>query len=99
MIMNPVIQGGAEEKVYKITDRSNLYIGLQSAKAGEFVLSSVVIEYPQDKQPVSTVKTVDGYDVPVSFTYQNSVPLSTTGRVMINTMEYFIMPASDVIIS
>ena len=59
MIMNPVIQGGAEEKVYKITDRSNLYIGLQSAKAGEFVLSSVVIEYPQDKQPVSTVKTVD----------------------------------------
>ena len=99
MIMNPVIQGGAEEKVYKITDRSNLYIGLQSAKGGEVVLSSGGIEYPQDKQPVSTVKTVDGYDVPVSFTYQNSVPLSTTGRVMINTMEYFIMPASDVIIS
>lgn len=39
MILNPVIQGGGAEKVYKITNQNANYIFQEHATAGEIVIS------------------------------------------------------------
>lgn len=39
MIMNPVVQGAAEEKVYKITNNSVNFQFQESASPGDFVVS------------------------------------------------------------
>lgn len=56
MILNPVIQGGTEEKVYKITDKTGGSFPA-SAKAGEFVS-------PNEPNAPNSIKTQSGKIVP-----------------------------------
>lgn len=60
MILNPVIQGGGTEKVYKITNQNANYIFQEHATAGEIVIS-------KNEKNASTfhgVRTSDGGYIP-----------------------------------
>ena len=60
MILNPVIQGGAEEKIYRITNQNTNYIFQEQATAGEVVISKNI----ENASKFHGVRTSDGGYIP-----------------------------------
>ena len=92
MILNPVIQGGAEKTYKKITILSSSVPRdefPQTAKAGELVVSKST--YFDGHVAFGMVYTVDGTNVPTGRIPQNSTRAPSAQFYL-----YFFMPSSDV---
>ncbi len=83
MIMNPVIQGGGAEKVYKITDNT-LFGFPKSAKAGEIVRTEA-----EDPFMGIEITTRQGDKIPYN---------AESGSIDMTAL-YFVMPSEDVVIT
>lgn len=88
MILNPVIQGGAEEKVYKITDETG-YLKRATAKAGEIVVLGQL-----DFAPGPSLILENGVRFEISGS--NSNPLGGASARIPIPFWFFVMPAQDV---
>lgn len=92
MIMNPVIQGGGAEKVYKITNQNANYIFQEHATAGEIVIS----KNEKNASKFHGVRTSDGGYIPYLTSEGTIIPRQSRAGSLANV--YFIMPAQDVTI-
>lgn len=90
MILNPVIQGGSEEKVYKITNDSPTISFPTTAKAGSFV----VVNEPVPSTIGLKILTESGTVVPAT-TVESSGTHPNTRAGWTRTW-YFVMPAEGV---
>lgn len=80
MIMNPVIQGGGAEKVYKITDNA-LFGFPKSAKAGEILRTE-------------TGELFMGIEITTR--YGDKIPYEAGSGSIYATALCFVMPSEDV---
>lgn len=83
MILNPVIAGSAEEKVYKITDNAGYILDGEIRRAGKIVTSRERVNALDS----TSIKAADGTKIPYSTNEPNQVSL------------LFVMPAQDVTIT
>lgn len=89
MIMNPVIQGGGAEKVYKITNKNSYFLFQETASAGEIVVSKN--EYMTGY--MGDIISISGVLVPRGDSITGGLP---TARAGTKAKVFFIMPADDV---
>ncbi len=93
MILNPVMQGGSEEKVYRITDESGLGFP-KSAKAGEFLFAYGIIG--TKLRIIADDSQSDFPNLPYS-AGDYPIPQSTSPRAPQSTY-FIVMPASNITI-
>lgn len=90
MIMNPVIQGGGAEKVYKITNTTQIGFPT-SATAGSFVFG-----YGNPGQNIDIYGDIYDYAHLVPYNIGSyPIPSGVSARMPQDTYS-FVMPASDV---
>ena len=90
MIMNPVIQGGGAEKVYKITNTTRIGFPT-SATAGSFVFG-----YGNPGQNIDIYGDIYDYAHLVPYNIGSyPIPSGVSARMPQDTYS-FVMPASDV---
>ncbi len=70
MILNPVIQGGSEEKVYKITDKMGAGLDGKTFPAGTIVDSDAALNFQE-----LTVLTDAGAEIPYSTYFDDALGL------------------------
>lgn len=89
MIMNPVIQGGGAEKVYKITNKNSRFLFQETASAGEIVVSKNEGRLGY----MGNVISISGVLVPIGDSMTGGLPTARAGEI---AKVFFIMPADDV---